>query len=613
MNILLPIEISLIAGIIFLLLPEKLKGFTKIVAPIIGILNFVLSIIIFFNYSIPLFAHRVVITDLLSRFIFLGIGFFGFIVSVYGAGYVKISKIKHQKSNIENEKFSINNVNKFFAYFFLTLGSAFAIAISNNLIILLIFWGFLGATLYLMIQLGKEGANDAAKKSLIIIGASDCFLIMGIGILWQLTASFNITEISPTTNYSLLSTFSFICFVIASFAKAGNMPFHTWIPPTASTAPIPVTAYLPASLDKLLGIYLLARCVLSIYKLTPGLSAFLMISGALTIIFAVFMAMIQHSGRKLLSYHAVSQVGYMVLGIGTGNPIGIAGGLFHMFNHAIYKSCLFLGLGEVEKNTRTDDLDSLGGLAGKMPLTLFTMLTASLAISGVPPLNGFFSKWMIYQGVINTFNTRNPFIPALCLIAALFGSALTLASFMKLIHSIFLARKQKNKDVEGTIRFKRRWTLIIPQLILAVACIVLGIFAYPVIINPVFRKIVPFTTTGMWKPELSAGLIIIGVILGLLIYGISRIKVRVTPPFIGGEKVTPEMKVSGTDFYLTIKEIGIFSRVYDWAEKMYFDIYEIFKKWIFYFSKIFRYVHTGSLPFYLLWIVIGLVIILIIM
>ncbi|MCK4352974.1 hypothetical protein KAW65_06150 [candidate division WOR-3 bacterium] len=606
MNILLPIELSLIAGIFFLFLPEKAKLFTKVVAPLIGILNFILSIILFFpigggNFVVPSYASNFVLTDLLSRFIYLGVGFFGFIISLYGTGYIT------------------KNVNRFFAYFFLTLGSAFAIGIADNLIVLLVFWGFLGMTLYMLIQLGKEGANlsdvlqagEAAKKTLIIIGASDCFLIMGIGILWYLTNSFRITEISLITNYSPLITFSFVCFAIASFAKAGNMPLHTWIPPCAASAPIPVTAYLPASLDKLLGIYLLSRCVISLYKVSPGLSTFVMIAGALTIIFAVFMAMIQHSGRKLLSYHAVSQVGYMVLGIGTLNPIGICGGLFHMINNAIYKSCLFLGLGSVEKNTGTDDLDNLGGLAKKMPLTLFTMLTASLAISGIPPLNGFFSKWMVYQGVINTFSSRNAFIPALCLIAALFGSALTLASFMKLIHSIFLARESKMKTSHFPLPISH-FLLILPQLILAIACIVLGIFAYPIIIKPVFQNILPFEAGGIWQPEWAAILIIAGVVLGFIIYGVSRIKVRVTPEFIGGEKVTPEMKVSGTEFYLTIEEMPFFGKIYEWAKKRFFDIYDIFRAWVFFFTKVFRFAHSGSLPIYLLWILGGLAIILLI-
>jgi formate hydrogenlyase subunit 3/multisubunit Na+/H+ antiporter MnhD subunit len=341
---------------------------------------------------------------------------------------------------------------------------------------------------------------------------------------------------------------------------------------------------------------------------------FLMIAGALTILFAVFMALIQHSGRKLLAYHAISQVGYMVLGIGTGNPIGICGGLFHMMNHAIYKSCLFLGLGNVERRTGTDDLDRLGGLAGKMPLTLFTMFTASLAISGIPPLNGFFSKWLIYQGVIQTFSVRNPFVPALCLIAALFGSALTLASFAKLIHAIFLARSDDTGPRQGGVTAVAGGEpplLMVPQLILAIACIALGIFAGPIIIKPVLAKISGFHPMGVWQPELAFTLVIAGVILGLLMYGVSRVKVRTVKGFIGGEEITPDMKVSGTGFYLTIEQIPLFGKIYGQARKGFFDLYEILKTWVFFFAKAFKFVHCGSLPFYLLWLIGGLAVILI--
>ncbi|GAI75218.1 unnamed protein product, partial [marine sediment metagenome] len=161
--------------------------------------------------------------------------------------------------------------------------------------------------------------------------------------------------------------------------------------------------------------------------------------GSFTIIAAVMMALVQHDLKKLLSYHAVSQVGYMVLGIGTGIPLAMAGGIFHMLNNAIYKTSLFLGAGSVEHRAKTTQLNKLGGLARVMPITFVTFFIAALSISGVPPFNGFFSKWMIYQGVAELGKLGgggNLWI--VWLLAAMFGSALTLASFIKLIHAIFL-------------------------------------------------------------------------------------------------------------------------------------------------------------------------------
>ncbi len=141
-------------------------------------------------------------------------------------------------------------------------------------------------------------------------------------------------------------------------------------------------AYLPASLDKLLGIYLLARISLHMFVLNEPLKFLLLIIGAVTIILAVMMALVQHNLKKLLAFHAVSQVGYMVMGIGTGVPIGIIGGLFHMLNHAIYKCCLFLGAGAVEKRTGTTELEELGGLAKSLPVPFISMVIAAFAISG---------------------------------------------------------------------------------------------------------------------------------------------------------------------------------------------------------------------------------------
>jgi NADH-quinone oxidoreductase subunit L len=141
------------------------------------------------------------------------------------------------------------------------------------------------------------------------------------------------------------------------------------------------------------------------------------------------MALIQKDYKRLLSYHAISQVGYMILGIGTAVPVGIVGGLFHMINNALYKSCLFLTGGSVEKQTGTTDLEKLGGIGSKMPITFACFIITALSISGVPPFNGFFSKELVYDGAL-----ERGFIFYL---AAVVGSFFTAASFLKLGHAAF--------------------------------------------------------------------------------------------------------------------------------------------------------------------------------
>ena len=369
--------------------------------------------------------------DALNGFVCLGIIFFGVITLVYSLRFMK----------------GKTNLVEYYTYIILTIIVSLVAALANNLIVLLVAWGFLGLTLYLLIAHAGPDASDAAKKTFIIVGGSDGLMLLGIGIIWHLTNTFAMDKISLILGNWSLITVAYLCLAVAAFAKAGAMPVHSWIPDYAEHAPVPAVAFLPASLDKLLGIYLLARISLNLFVMNEAMRVFLMVVGAVTILAAVMMALVQHNLKRLLGYHAVSQVGYMVLGIGTGIPIGIAGGLFHMINHAIYKSCLFLTGGSVEYKQGTSELSKLGGLAKVMPITFICCLIASFSISGVPPFNGFVSKWMVYQGVLSAItNSKFQIIVILCLAAAMFGSALTLASFMKLLHAIFLGQgKEKQK------------------------------------------------------------------------------------------------------------------------------------------------------------------------
>ena len=319
------------------------------------------------------------------------------------------------------------------------------------------------------------------------------------------------------------------------------------------------------------------------------------------------MALAQHTAKKLLSYHAVSQVGYMVLGVATGNIIGIAGGIFHMLNNAIYKAGLFLGTGVVEKGEGTDHLEKLGGLAKTYPFTFAAMLISAFAISGIPPLNGFYSKWLIYQGVLNSIGRHFPFIIILCLVAALFGSALTLASFVKLTHAIFLGVKSKRQETGG--RKREKLSFVFPQIVLAVFCVAGGIFAKDLFVKPVFGEI---ATTGYWMPKTASILIAAGIVLGLLIYVISNVKIRRSKTFIGGENLSEKMEISGVEFYTSIENIHPFKEIYFLAEKKLFDIYEIVKSVVFYFSDLLSYLHNGVLNNYLSWILGGLIFIIII-
>ncbi len=529
--------------------------------------------------------------DALSGFVSIFIGLFGILTVIYSISFMK------GKSRLL----------QYYTYVILTTIISIGAVLSNNLILFIVLWGILAITLFLLINFGNN-AQEAAKKSLIIVGGSDAVMIVGIAIIWKLTHTFQMDAISISLNNALAIS-AFVTLAIGAFAKAGAMPLHTWIPSSAEVAPVTVMAFLPASLDKLLGIYFLARISLDLFVLEMGssMSIFLLIVGSVTIIAAVMMALIQHNLKKLLSYHAVSQVGYMVLGIGTANPIGIAGGLFHMLNHAIYKSCLFLCGGSVEHKTGTSDLRKLGGLARFMPITFVTCLIASLSISGVPPFNGFVSKWMVYQGIIE-LGKNGDRLWVIWLVAAMFGSALTLASFMKLIHATFLG--QRSRELANKRVSEVGFTMRLPMVILAGLCVIFGVFAYRIplklFIIPSVREMVHFS--GIWSSSLATGLILMGIAIGFIIYLIGNIKgLREDEPFVGGADVSKykEMRVSGVEFYETIKDMPILKGIYKKAEDKFFDIYDQGTKFTLFFTKILRKIHNGVLSSYLGWCLLG--------
>ena len=265
-------------------------------------------------------------------------------------------------------------------YILLTLATALGAVFATNLIVFLVCWGVTGILLYLLIGYGtKERTPSTAKKAFIIIGGTDAFMMLGVVLTGQLSGTFSIQDIQLTLQEPQ-SVLAFFCLLIGIIAKVGAIPLHNWLVDTAEDAPSPVTAFLPASVDKLLGIYLLARMVLDLFAMTPAMYTVLLIIGAVTIVGAGMMMLIQRDFKRLLGYCAVSQVGYVLLGIGTGHPLGIAGGLFHMVNHAIYKSCLFFSGGAVEQKAQTTDIEQLGAMSKKMPVIIVSFLIAALSV-----------------------------------------------------------------------------------------------------------------------------------------------------------------------------------------------------------------------------------------
>jgi NADH:ubiquinone oxidoreductase subunit 5 (subunit L)/multisubunit Na+/H+ antiporter MnhA subunit len=297
----------------------------------------------------------------------------------------------------------------------------------------------------------------------------------------------------------------------------------------------------------------------------------------------------------------------------------VVGGLFHMLNHAIYKCCLFLMAGSVRHRTGTSELERLGGLARAMPITFLTGTVAALAISGVPPLNGFASKWMVYQGVLATKSNLAPIL----LIAAVFGSALTLASFVKVIHSLFLGRP--SDDVAAASPREAPALMTVPMVVLALLCILFGVVVWlPInsLIAPSVSELNPGLLAvneevaykvGVWGSSQATVLLIVGLVLGLVLYLIGTFRAaRVTRSFVGGELLgTDEVRVPGTGFYDTVRSLPVLRGMYTDAGEEAYDVYHLGDRYGSTLVQNLRKLHTGVLAVYVAWCVIGLAIVLI--
>jgi len=465
--------------------------------------------------------------DNLSLFILGAITLFGVLLFLYSLSFMSGKPHRRQ----------------FYLYYFLTLIFAAGAVAANNLLLILFFWEAMLLTLFGLIFIGGERSYRTALKALIIAGVADLCLMFGIILTARLagTLTFSAIHLSAAGAGGI----AFLFLLLGALGKSGCMPFHSWIPDAANDAPLPFMALYPGALEKLIGIYFLARITLETFKLEQAswLSFLLMSVGGVTIILAVMMALIQKDYKKLLSYHAISQVGYMVLGIGTLVPAGIVGGLFHMINNALYKSCLFLTGGAVEKQTGTSDLNQISGLAKTMPITFACFLIAAFSISGFPGTNGFFSKELIYEAALER--------GWIFYLLAAAGSFFTAASFLKLGHAAYFGQSDK-KAKEAS------WAMLLPMIILAVICLVFGLYnVLPIrdVIQPIVKA--EHDLSG-WPANPYLTLVTVLVLLG-----------AVLNHWLGVKRAGKALGAADHIHHAPVLKV-----LYEKAEKKYFDPYE---------------------------------------
>lgn len=568
MNTLLfyPIAVPVLVGLVCLLTRNQAKVLREALLVLTTIAALALSVFLFVQPDLSISIRWLQLTPELTigfdlhtsafaRFTLVTIAAFGLLAGLYSLPFMRTHP-RHRE---------------YYAYYLMALGVTSGAVLAGNLVLLLFFWELHGFLLFLMAGLNGDSALPASSRTLMIAGIGDLTLLLGIGLLWTQTGSLSIDSLAvqalvPST--PLLGA-AFIMMVLGAFAKGGVMPLHTWIPAISTETPMTVMGYF-TSLDKMLGFYLLTVLSLQIFDISGWAGWFLMTVGAVTLLGGVLMAVIQKDYRRMLAFHSVSQVGYMVIGIGTGTALGVIGGLFHLLNMIIVKGSLYLCGGSVQYRTGKTKFDDMGGLAKAMPWTFVSTLIAALAIAGVPPLNAFVSKWMVYQGIIERGGTVFPIF----LLVAMFGSALTLASFMKLLYSMFWGdRPGKLGEVKES-----PWTITLPIFVLGLVAVGFGVFyRWPVnaLLTPILGTATQTSVIGLWDSNLATLLLLASLLIGLVIYWAGRPRRSVEAEvFLGGEMLDPEVyHVPGTHFYGPVKEMDGLKQAYAMADHGSFDLY----------------------------------------
>jgi multicomponent Na+:H+ antiporter subunit D len=297
---------------------------------------------------------------------------------------------------------------------------------------------------------------EASFKYMVLGSIASGFILFGVALVYGNTGSLNMAYIALAIRELGMNpglAFALSLFVAGFGLKAALVPFHAWLPDAHPSAPAPISAMLSGVLIKALGIYALARLVFNVFGVSVPVAWVLIALGVLSMVVGVFLAVGQWDFKRLLAYHSISQMGYVVLGLGLGalilaqqgDPLwaslAILGGLFHLINHAVFKSLLFLTSGSVEMATGTRYLKQMGGLIDRMPYTRASCTVASASIAGVPPFNGFWSKLLL---VIAAVQAGFFWLAAVTVLVSL----VTLLSFLKVQRYVFLG--ELSDDLGGT-------------------------------------------------------------------------------------------------------------------------------------------------------------------
>lgn len=594
--------------------------------------------------------------DGLGAFFLIIIGLIGLAVAGYGFSY----------SAVYEGRYSLRMIGAMLNALLLSLSAQ---VMADNALTFLILWEVISLSAYWLV-LTEHDSGDTIRAGVWYIAMTHAgfvaliaaFLLLAGG---DLTTSF---EGMRSNAASLAPTMRNLVFLLALFgfgSKAGIVPLHVWLPMAHPVAPSHVSALLSGVVIKM-GVYGLTRVALDLLGGGPAWWGGVALSvGAISALLGVLYALMEHDLKRLLAYHSVENIGIILIGIGAGMifhsyglmtlaALGFIGGLYHTINHAVFKALLFLGAGSALHATGTRNMEEMGGLIKRMPVTALCFLIGSAAISALPPLNGFASEWIVFQSLLGGFNIPKPEIAVLMPVAVsmlALTSGLAAACFVKAFGITFLAIPRSKEAEEAS---EAPFLMRVGMIILSLACVALGLAAF--VIVPTLGKILtglgglPDTrvdfrlglslATPNGLTRMSPTLVAVGLLILLCLTPIVTLLLGVNRKLRKGDSwgcgrigQTPRMEYTATAFAEPLRRI--FAELYRPTEELTIDFHpkskyfvqsieyrsEItpwFEKYLYEpclwlirsLAMIVRRMQSGSLSAYLVYVTIALVILL---
>ena len=538
--------------------------------------------------------------------------FFALLVSVavFVSGVYSIQYMRHD----DNER-------EYYTLFLMLGGGVMGLVLSGDLFNMFIMVEILtfAAVALTAFRNTAKGALEAAFKYLVVGSIGSTCILVGTSMLYAQAHTLNLAQLAQVIpgNLNTATKVAFALLFVGFGTKAFIVPFHPLAADAHGAAPASISVMISGVLTKS-GIYGIIRLTYFLFQtMNLGTMQFLLVFiGSLSMFICVTMALAQHDFKRLLAFHSISQIGYVLTAVGLCTALGVSAGLYHAMNHTLFKGLLFLAAGAVLHETGTTDLGKLGGLSKKMPYTTVLFLIGAFSISGIPPFNGFASKWMIYQATYQKAVESGNIGFLLVTIIALVTSVLTLASFVKVSQSVFFGQLPKELENVKEVSFGMR----LAMGIFALLCVLTGLFPGLVttyITEPAARAVfsvaqyigamgfdasgaaaetaVSFAHVGVWEP-----------ISWLLILCIALLSVTIVAVASKYDKVSQRSGEAVDSKY----ELFYGGEAQEFSQVGGGDLFWGFKhNWRGYFDVMHR-LHSGVVNDYALWAVVDLALVL---